>query len=68
MPSQIQNVCKLFADDAKLFCPMTKEPSALQSDIDELNTVSEKWQLPFNLGKCKILHIGNNNPKHNILY
>ena len=34
MSSQIQNVCKLFADDAKLFCPITKEPSTLQSDIE----------------------------------
>ena len=64
MPSEIQNVCKLFADDAKLFCPITKEPSTLQSDIDSY-TWSERWQLPINVGKCKILHIGKYNPKHN---
>ena len=33
MSSQIQNVCKLFADDVKLFCPITKEPLTLQSKI-----------------------------------
>ena len=65
MPSEIQNVCKLFADDAKLFCPITKEPSTLQSEIESLYTWSERWQLPFNVGKCKILHIVKNNPKHN---
>ena len=64
MPSEIRNVCKLFADDAKLFCPVTKEPSTLQSDRESY-TWSERWQLPFNVGKCKILHIGKNNPKHN---
>ena len=58
MPSEIRNVCKLFADNAKLFCPITKEPSTLQSDIESLYTWSERWQLPFNVVKCKILHIG----------
>ena len=24
----------------------------------------EKWQLPFNTGNCKVLHIENNNPCH----
>ena len=66
MPSQIQNVCKLFADDAKLFCPVNKEHSTLQSDIESLNTWSEQCQLPFNVEKCEVLHhIGKNNPKHN---
>ena len=65
MPSEIQNVCKLFADDAKLFCRITKEPSTLQSDIESLYTWSKRWQLPFNVEKCKILHIGKSNPKHN---
>ena len=65
MPFQVQNICKLFADDAKLFCPITKEPSTLQSDIESIYAWSKKWQLPFNVGKCKILHIGKNNPKYN---
>ena len=58
MPFQVQNICKLFADDAKLFCPITKETSRLQSVIESIYAWSEKWQLPFNVGKCKILHIG----------
>ena len=58
MPFQVQNICKLFADDAKLFCPITKETSTLKSDIESIYAWSEKWQLPFNVGKCKILHIG----------
>ena len=24
---------------------------------------SEQWQMPFNIKKCKVLHIGNSNPK-----
>ena len=46
-------------DDAMLFSHINKEHSRLQSDIDSLkNTWSEKWQLPLNVGKCKVLHIG----------
>ena len=25
---------------------------------------SDKWQLPFNIVKCKILHLGTNNPRN----
>ena len=36
----------------------------IQRDLDELNKWSEKWQLPFNIDKCKCMYFGNNNPKH----
>ena len=58
MPFEVQNICKLFSDDVKLFCPMTKETSTLQSESESIYAWSEKWQLSFNVGKCKILHIG----------
>ena len=57
------NTCKLFADDAKIFCNAFN--SKLQGDIDELALWSEKWQLPFNVKKCKSLHIGKRNPRTN---
>ena len=60
MPSEIKNTCKLFADDAKIFCYPLK--TLLQHDIDKLSQWSEKWQLPFNAKKCKVLHVGHNNP------
>ena len=56
MPNTLMNTCKLFADDAKIFCNAFN--SKLQGDIDELALWSEKWQLPFNVKKCKSLHIG----------
>ena len=52
-----------FADDTKLF-RKTKEigdKRKLQDDIDELVRWSEKWQMLFNLGKCKCLHTGPRN-------
>ena len=36
----------------------------LQSDLDRLMEWSKKWQLPFNLEKCKRFHIGANNTLH----
>ena len=52
-----------FADDTKLFTK-TKEIGDkffLQDDIDKLVKWSEKWQMVFNFGKCKCLHIGPGN-------
>ena len=52
-----------FADDTKLFTK-TKEigdKQNLQDDIDKLVKWSEKWQMLFNFGKCKCLHIGPRN-------
>ena len=52
-----------FADDTKLFTK-TKEigdKQNLQDDIDKLVKWSEKWQMLFNFGKCKCLHIGPGN-------
>ena len=52
-----------FADDTKLF-RKTKEigdKQKLQDDIDKLVKWSEKWQMLFNLGKCRCLHTGPGN-------
>ena len=52
-----------FVDDTKLF-RKTKEigdKQKLQDDIDKLVRWSEKWQMLFNVGKCKCLHTGPGN-------
>ena len=52
-----------FADESKLF-RKTKEigdKQQLQDDIDKLVRWSEKWQMLFNVGKCKCLHTGPGN-------
>ena len=56
-----------FADDTKLFT-RTKEigdKQNVQDDIDKLVKWSEKWQMLFNFGKCKCLHIGPGNANMN---
>ena len=57
-----------FADDTKLFTK-TKEiigdKQNLQDDIYKLVKWSKKWQMLFNFGKCKCLHIGPGNASMN---
>ncbi|XP_071948894.1 uncharacterized protein [Antedon mediterranea] len=40
-----------------------EESNGLQDDLNKLFEWSEKWQLPFNLMKCKIMHFGRRNRK-----
>ena len=66
MPDVVDSFIQLFADDAKVFDNVNLRDNMsgnrLQSDINSLSDWSEKWQLPFNVDKCKVLHIGNCNP------
>ena len=43
-----------------LFTNVTDKQS-LQDDLDKLVKWSEKWQMLFNFGKCKCIHIGYGN-------
>ena len=59
------SVIRLYADDAKLGGKMDSEMewAVLQSDLDQLSEWAEKWQLGFNMAKCKVMHIGSRNKK-----
>ena len=50
-----------FADDTKVFRKVTNvtDKQRLQEDLDKLVKWSEKWQMLFNFGKCKCIHIGH---------
>ena len=52
-----------FADDTKLFRKVKEigDKQNVQDDIDKLVKWSVKWQMLFNLGKCKYLHTGSRN-------
>ena len=67
MPDVIASMSHIFADDAKIFRSIryVNDNGVLQNDLDKLSEWSERWQLPFNIGKCKSLHIGKKN-KHRI--
>ena len=54
----------MFADDTKIYLPTSKEHSEnLQNNIDSMIEWSDRWLLYFTNYKCKILHIGDTNPK-----
>ena len=61
--------CKVskFADDTKITGRVTStaEKELLQSDLDRLVNWSKKWQMAYNVEKCKVLHIGSNNNRTN---
>ena len=52
-----------FADDTKLLyrAGSIEERNQLQADLDRLAEWSRMWQMKFNIGKCKVLHLGSNN-------
>ena len=59
----VESGCRIFADDTKVFnkCDMG---DTIQNDINRLQKWTDTWDLHFNVAKCKVLHIGSNNPNN----
>lgn len=61
LPNEVKlNICKLFADDLKLYGVVNAE-LGLQSDLTNMENWSKQWQLPFNETNCKVMHFGYGN-------
>ena len=63
IPEILQGTAKLFADDTKVYDKACKKDS-LYKDLDTLYLWSSKWLLKFNETKCKVMHVGRNNPRN----
>ena len=63
MEDYLSNKVLKFADDTKVFRKVTNvtDKQSLQDDLDKLLKLSEKWQMLFNFGKCKCIHIEHEN-------
>ena len=55
-------VCKLFADDVKLYCFPTSSETQLQSALDKAAHI---WQLQLKLEKCQGFSIAGSRKKRN---
>ena len=74
LPLEVLSPLSLFADDSKIFTRIVTSKkftkwtgfdgqSALQRDLTRVQEWADKWKMKFNVGKCKIMHIGNKNPR-----
>ena len=54
-----------FADDTKLFREVTSRQDSIciQEDLNRLVEWARIWQMQFNEGKCKVMHLGGRNEK-----
>jgi len=65
LDEDISNFILKFADDTKVFGKVMddKDKCKLQEDLNKLVSWAQKWEMGFNVTKCKVMHIGNNNNK-----
>ena len=62
LPENLNAHCKIFADDTKIY-EESNNHAKIQEDLYLMQRWTEQWNLYFNVAKCKVMHIGKNNPK-----
>ena len=60
IPSVVSSPTFMFADDTKIFhfVRSSDNHATLQNDLNVLHEWSVRWQLKFNISKCKHVHFG----------
>ncbi|GAB0204258.1 cAMP-dependent protein kinase inhibitor alpha [Grus japonensis] len=67
MDSGIECTLRNFSDHTKL-CGVVdtlEGRDAIQRDLDRLERWAHANRMKFNKARCKVLHMGQRNPKHN---
>ena len=64
LPETLGLPCLLYADDLKLWLPISSETDVdtLQEALDALHSWCTSWELPVNQDKCSVLPIGSGQP------
>jgi len=64
LPDTISSFIYMYAD-SKIFrqVNLDADRKALQDDLEKLCAWAVEWQLHFNVGKCKVMHMGTENAK-----
>jgi len=57
------DIINMFADDTKVGKVISKDEDAatMQKALDAIYQWSQKWKMPFNVAKCKVMHTGKRN-------
>ena len=66
LPLETDRKVRVFADDSKIYSGVSspEDRDKLQKGIDALVRWSKKWLMKFNSDKCKVPHIGKNDPRY----
>jgi len=66
LDDEIECSLSKFAHDTKVggMADLSEHCAAIQKDLDRLEERVDRKLMQFNKGKCKLLHLGRNNPVH----
>ena len=66
MPDVLNCLVKIFADDTKIYQVVNDKSDAasMQTNINKLTEWANTWQIKFNSGKCKVMHLGHQNNQY----
>ncbi len=62
----LTSILRKFADDTKLGKKVRTDRvrQELQEALDKLCHWADRWGMEFNVSKCKVMHMGHSNQKH----